>query len=367
MDKSHGPKEHHKHSDKNGADDVNAAHLAWDLWKSNDPKDWDKALDMKDHITRHNPKAWKKAMNEVDAEEEAQKQAKKQQHAERPHPRRRQQDDGGLEEIHIDSVDKLYVRPEQIQSKQPLPEAKRPEHPGYAPYNKFAPETPASPAYDAAYNRPKPEFYGVDLGIVKLGLNSDYSLEAGVNIGVAKTDVQVGLNNRVDAEFMPIGGPLHARAGAGIGVDREGLHSEVGAGANFFDVVNGDADFGARLGRDTGVDGDVRGKVFPVNVQADAGAGVGPDGVRAYAGADVNVLDQAGVHAGGHVALDKYNSGMSAGVGVQAGDNSLDFGPAIYSDGNTRFRPELHLDVSDEDRATYYPTGDRRRDSRQKQ
>jgi hypothetical protein len=104
------------------------------------------------------------------------------------------------------------------------------KHPGYAPDSRFAPEVPNSPAYDAVYNQPKPEFHGLDLGIVKLGYNDGGSLDAGVNIGVAKTDVQLGANTRVDAEFMPIGGPIHARTGAGLNFSEDGVRGDVGAG-----------------------------------------------------------------------------------------------------------------------------------------
>ena len=264
-----------------------------------------------------------------------------------------------IESSQSSSEDRL--REEYLQS-QHLDSRRRPIHPGYAPQSDFAPEAPDSPAYDYAYNRPEPEFYGLDIGILKVGVNSNGSLDLGVNVGLAKAGVQVGLENRVDGEFMPIGGPLHARAGAGIGINRAGIHSEVGAGANFFNVVNGDADFGARLGREISVDGDVRGRAFPVNVQADAGAAVGADGVNAYTGATTDIAGQAGVRAGAHFDLDKYNSGIAAGVGLKAGERSLDFGPSIQSDGNSTVRPQVHLEPGFARRRTFYPTGIRQVD-----
>lgn len=341
MDK-HSARDHHKHDN---AADVNAAHIAWDLWKSSDPRDWDKALDERERINKHNPRAWKKAMQEVDVEEAQKKAAEYQQVVAR----------AAHQPVEIKSN-----RPvERIPVQQPAPVVEAPLVPGYAPANKFAPPVPDSPAYRAAYQRQHPEFYGVDLGIAKLGVNSNGSIETGVNIGIAKAGLQVGLENRVDGEFMPIGGPLHARAGAGVGVDRDGLHGDVGAGANVFDAVNGDADFDARVGRDTGVDGDVRGRVLPVDVQADAGANIGPEGFNAYTGANTGILDQVEFRTGGDVRLNSQDSGLDAGVGLRAGQNTLDFGPSIYSNGNTTMRPALHFDRNDDRVPAFYPDGDR--------
>ncbi|MBK9620012.1 MAG: hypothetical protein IPO31_12620 [Candidatus Obscuribacter sp.] len=339
----HSARDHHKHD---SAADVNAAHIAWDLWKSNDPRDWDKALDERERINKHNPKAWKKAMHEVDAEEAQHKVAKHHEVVAKPVPK--------PIEIRSDKpVERIPAVISQDQSGENI------VAPGYAPESKFAPPVPDSPAYRAAYERQHPEFYGVDLGIAKLGVNSNGSIETGVNIGIAKAGLQVGLENRVDGEFMPIGGPLHARAGAGVGVNRDGIHSDVGAGANFFNAVNGDADFDARVGRNTGVDGDVRGRVLPVNVQADAGANIGPEGLNAYTGANTDVMDQVGFRTGGDFRLNSQDSGLDAGVGVRAGDNTLDFGPSIYSNGNTTVRPDLHFDRNTDQVPAFYPDGDR--------
>jgi|GEM_PF-735853 len=364
MDKFDHSKASTKHSEKHSCaaneNDVISAHLAWDLWKSNDPKDWDKALEAKHRLTKHNSKAWNKAMGEVDLEEEATKA----RHLRQQNNSQRLAD-AGLVPVRKKKQDVLnnpsdsagpINDPLQTQREQDG----RPLHPGYAPESRFAPPPPNSPAYDAAYNQPKPEFHGLDLGIVKMGYNNGGSLEFGANVGVASTNLQVGLNNRVDAELMPIGGPVHARFGTGFGVNEDGLHSDVGAGANFFNVVNGDADFDARLGRNTGVDGDVRGRAFPVNVQADAGAGVGPEGVHAYTGANTDLAGLAGIRSGAHFDLDQYNSGVGAGVGLRAGDHTLDFGPSIYSDNNSTIRPDLQLQQGTIAQDTFYPTGTRR-------
>ena len=184
-----------------------------------------------------------------------------------------------------------------------------------------------------------------------------------MNVGVARAGVQFGVENRVEGEFMPYGGPFHARAGAGIGLAPDGVHSEVGAGANFFDIVNGDADFGVRLGPNIAVDGDVRGKVWPVDAQGNAGAGLGKDGAHAYTGGNVGVAKAAGVRAGAEIDVGQTDSGAAAGVGLRAGEGTVDFGPSIRFEGHTTIRPQLHLDAGRADRATFYPTGDRTLDS----
>ncbi len=365
MDKpSHDHVKHsHKHGDNqaNMAADIQDARVAWDLWNSKNPQDWDKALAIVDknneHKHKYNKKQWNGAMDEVAAEAEA-KKVHQQSKTLRPHNRAAAKsdaaDDGVIEIKDINAID-------DKNPAAPLADAvPRIKHPGYAPDSRFAPEVPNSPAYDAVYNQPKPEFHGLDLGIVKLGYNDGGSLEAGVNIGVAKTDVQLGANTRVDAEFMPIGGPIHARTGAGVNFSENGVRGDVGAGANFFNLVNGDADFDARVGRNTGVDGDVRGRVYPVDVQAEAGAGVGPDGVHAYTGANTDAADLVGFRTGGHFDLDNEDSSVGAGVGLRAGDHTLDFGPSIYSDRNSTIRPDLQLDTGSIDDETFYPTGTRR-------
>lgn len=360
----HG-KHSHKHGDNqaNMAADVADARVAWDLWNSKNPKDWDKALAIVDknneHKPKYNKKDWNNAMDGVAEEAEAKKvrHQPKVAHKQGKVAAPAAVSDDGVIEIH--DIDGLKDK----NLPAPIADAavdNRIKHPGYAPDSRFAPPTPNSPAYDAVYNQPKPEFHGLDLGIVKLGYNDGGSLEAGVNIGVAKTDVQLGANTRVDAEFMPIGGPIHARTGAGVNFSEEGVRGDVGAGGNFFNLVNGDADFDARFGRNTGVDGDVRGRVYPVDVEAEAGAGIGPEGVHAYTGANTDVADLAGFRTGGHFDLDSEDSSVGAGLGLTAGDSTLDFGPSIYSDGNSTIRPDLQLDQGSIDDATFYPTGTRR-------
>ncbi len=365
MDKTTGRSHANKHQDRE--------ERLMEMW--HDPNHWQEALD------EISPADMRRAFREMAKEEQAKKRnedcppskdedrrtnndrsAARYSNQSQIDDSARMDRQSSRQDVRIDSsksssADRL--REEYLEAQQTGSESMIRQHPGYAPQSKFAPAAPNSPAYDSAYNQPKPEFYGLDIGVLRLGVNSNGSLDLGVNVGVAKAGVQLGLENRVDGEFMPIGGPLHARAGAGIGLNRSGIHSEVGAGANFFNVVNGDADFGVSLGREISVDGDVRGRAFPVNVQADAGAAVGADGINAYTGASTDIVGQAGVRAGAHFDLDKYNSGVGAGVGLRAGDQTLDFGPSIQSDGNSTVRPQLHLEPGFARRRTFYPTGDR--------
>ncbi len=332
--------------------DVQAAHTAWDAWKSKDPEAWDWALEQREKISKKDPKAWNKAMKEVDAEEAAQKRAAQAE----------QQRELNTDEQKRNAADRLrkeYLMENAATHIDPNPDLRKTEtlNAGYAPQSRFAPESPNSPAFDAAYNHSRGEFYGLDLGIVKLGVQ-DGSLDAGVNVGIASAEMTLGKNTGVAGEFMPYGGPLHARTKANLGFEDGGIHSEVGAGANFFDLVNGDADFGARLGRHTGVDGDVRAKVWPVNVQADAGAAIGPDGLNAYTGANTGFTDAFGIRSGAQLDLNE-SSGVGAGVGMKLGDKTLDFGPSIDTYGNRTVRPNLNLMTGNSADRTFYPTGDR--------
>ena len=68
----HGKSKHHSEP-STFADNVRAAELAYDLWKSGDPKYWDRALDLREQVSKRSPKAWEYAMKEVRIEEEAER------------------------------------------------------------------------------------------------------------------------------------------------------------------------------------------------------------------------------------------------------------------------------------------------------
>ena len=336
-----------KHGHAHLQEDIAEAKLAWQAWNSKNPEDWDRAFEIKEHLLKTDPRAWKIAMKEVESS-------------------------NCLPSVQLSSAPEKQpeLPPAKVSPGRSKPvDAQPPTHassmpvevvqPGYAPQSRYAPEPPVSPAYDNAYKMPPSEFYGLDLGIVKLGVNNRGSIEAGVNVGIARANVQGGLYNRVEGEFMPYGGPIHARAGAGIGIDRyHGLHSEVGAGANFFNIVNGDADFGAEVNRDISVAGDVRGRVFPLEAKGEAGASVGSYGLDAYTGGNVGIEDAAGVRAGAEVALGS-RSRIAAGVGVSGADEVVEFGPDLELNGDTADGIRLHLDERSSYEPTFYPTGDR--------
>lgn len=336
----------HKHRGdehkKSAIADEQAAHTAWDLWKSHDPADWDKALAERERINKHNPRAWKKAMQEEDLQE----RHKTPHVSTEPNCTPLKTTDKKREE----TTGKLQVKAEASAANIDSDEADKSRR------------DPNSTTFDAVIERRQPQFYGLDLGIAKLGVNSNGSLETGINIGIAKAGVQVGLENRVDGEFMPIGGPLRASAGAGVGIDQNGLHSDVGAGGNFFDIVRGEAGFDTRVGRDTGIDGDVSGKVYPFSVEASAGSNLGPQGIYAYTGANLDIADQVGVRTGADIGLNSYDSNFDAGVGFKLAQDTLDFGPSIYSQGNTTIKPHLHLDQGSVNQRPFYPDGERNSD-----
>ncbi len=64
----HESKHHPEHS--TFADHVRAAELAYDLWKSGDSCDWDRALLFREEVSKSSPIAWQYAMKEIRIEEE---------------------------------------------------------------------------------------------------------------------------------------------------------------------------------------------------------------------------------------------------------------------------------------------------------
>jgi hypothetical protein len=357
--------------------DVTTAKLAWDAWKSNEPDRVDWALQEKHKILKEDPKAWKEAMKEVDADQKKEADAKKQAQTETDLQKELAAESAG-NQTQGNALNQEYLAatapPPAVPSDAPAaPQSNvgvdtvvaptvADARPGYSPNSPFAPPEPNNPAYDQAYHQPVAKFYGLNLGIVKLGVTNHGSIDAGVNIGIARAEAQVGLENRVEGEFMPVGGPIHARVGAGVGINRDGLHAEAGAGGNFFNIANVDGDGAAHIGRTIGVDGDVRGRALIVNGEGAAGASLGPQGVEGHGGGNADLVQAIGARGGGRVALGE-NTGVAAGVGLNAGGNTLDFGPSIdvRSDvqGQPAVIPSLHLDPGTSDNSTFFPTGNR--------
>jgi hypothetical protein len=365
--KDHG----HTHHSVDTQADIASAKMAWEAWKTDDPKQWDHALEEKNRILKEDPRAWTKAMKEIDADEAKQAAAK----AELQRELQQEAAATAAAQAAANPVNAADAAP-PVQPGQPAdaqanlqPDAQANvqtdvaptavAHPGYAPDSPYAPLPPDTPAYNAAYNQPPAKFYGLNLGIVKLGVNNHGSIDAGVNIGLARVEVQAGLENRVDGEFMPVGGPLHARVGAGVGVNQNGFHGEAGAGVNVFNLVGGDADVGARLGKDIGVDGDLRGRALLVDGQGAAGASLGENGLSVHGGGNADVLQTVGARGGGRVNLGPSDTGVAAGVGLNVAGSTLDFGPSIDAYPNGVVAPDLHLDPGQSTVAPFYPTGDR--------
>lgn len=192
----------------------------------------------------------------------------------------------------------------------------------------------------------EPEFYGADLGLFKIGFTDDGSFNVGVNVGIARTDVKVGLENRVSAGVGMES--LGADASVGVGINKKGLHSDVGVATNAFDQVGGHAGFDVNVGPETYVDGDVGGKVGPVHVRSSAGADVNNQGIGTRYGARTGLGDIFDVHTGGHVGVSR-DSSAGAGVGAHLGQASFETGAAIDSDGNRLLRPNVSLSAGGRD------------------
>lgn len=370
---NHHSPEHHSNSHRaNFKEDVAMAKLALEAWDSKDPQRQDWAMDVKEHLGKTDRKAWNTALDEYEQEDliKSARKAERYLHV-------------AADSAHEASVsagvaaDKLQVLADDLQPREHAPRPLKQDGQrqdgghveaapiaGYDDRSMLQPSAPASPAFDHQY-RNRPAFHGLDIGVVKLGYNDSGSLEGGVNIGIAKVGLQAGAMNGVEAEFMPYGGPIHARTNAMVGIDRrQGFVTRAGAGANFFNVVNGDADGETHIGtQGIGVDGDLRGRVLPVDAQFDAGGNVGGRGVEAYTGGDVSLMHKAGVHSGGEFALGE-DSRMAAAVGVEAGGKTVDLASHVETDGNStvRFRP-VDVLTGNADEAEVVPTGNRIKDA----
>lgn len=214
---------------------------------------------------------------------------------------------------------------------QELPQARRVAPPGHVV------EAPAPPP------PAEPKFYGLNLGIVKLGVTDDGSLNAGVNIGIARVDAKVGLNNRVDA-FAGVE-DFNAHTGAGVGIGREGLHSDVYAGARAFQLAHADAGFAAAVGPRTGVDGQLSANAGPVRFDLDTRHEIGVNGLYSGVEGRVGVPHAVDFHTDAHLGLNQHDSSMRAYTGVEVARHNAGSGVEINSYGNRVIEPKLRLDT----------------------
>lgn len=214
-----------------------------------------------------------------------------------------------------------------------------PEDIGHQACRRMHEEVSAPPVIPA---KDESKFHGLNLGIIKLGYMDHGSLALGVNVGIAKVDTQVGLQNRVDAGVGL--GPIGARGGVGVGIGENGLQADVGAGARATEQIKANADFGAGIGPKTGVNGDVGAKVGPLHTAHVADLGVSEAGFNNGYRGDVGIARIAGVGAGAHANLNE-NSSIGAGSHVRLGDASLGVGTDITTGGNSYVRPGVHIDA----------------------
>jgi hypothetical protein len=219
----------------------------------------------------------------------------------------------------------------------------------------YPPPPPPPPAqssdYPPAPPQPEPQFYGLNLGIVKLGVTDDGAINAGVNIGIAAVDTKFGLQNSVAARAGI--GDFNAHTGAGVGLGRDGVHAHVYAGAKVFDAAHVDAGFGAGVGPRTGVDGRLSANAGPIRFKLDTDHEVGVNGLYSGVDARVGVPHAADFRTKAHVAVNQ-DSSAGADVGLELGHSSLGTGAGIETHGNTMLAPDVHIDASNRD--NYYRT-----------
>jgi hypothetical protein len=130
----------------------------------------------------------------------------------------------------------------------------------------------------------------IDLGFIHFGIK-DGSLQAGVETPIGSVDGSIGRRTGVGAgvDLGPIGS---AGGRAGLDLDRDGAHAQVGAGAEVLNnTISGGAQTGGDLGAYTGVRAGAGGNVGPLEANGrthayvdESGASVGGKaGARIYA------------------------------------------------------------------------------------
>jgi hypothetical protein len=220
--------------------------------------------------------------------------------------------------------------------------------------------SPGSHPYDAPYPSPDssqhldhirdelrndqlqpPKFYGLNLGIIKLGFTSDGAFNPGINLGIVEAQAKVGLVNGAEAG-VNLGPIVQAGAGAYAGVDKNGIFGQAKAGGEALTLVGATGHADARFGNATGVDGGASAHLGPIVGRAGAGAALGQDGLDATASGHARIGELANAHAGGHLGLNHDTQiGASAGAGI--GEVGATAGAGIFSDGNAIVRPDVYV------------------------
>ncbi|MCA9805341.1 MAG: hypothetical protein KC777_25400 [Cyanobacteria bacterium HKST-UBA02] len=198
--------------------------------------------------------------------------------------------------------------------------------------SKMAPEAPV-----------EDDFKGIDLGIIKLGYKpGDHAVAFGFDIGVLDFDAQLGRESAVGLE-AGLGDLAGVKGGAGIGFDRQGLHTSAnGRGRLLKDNVSGGGEVSANLGPKSGIGANGDAHVGPVGGAAGGDVSLDHSGLNAGYDASGGFKDVIDGHTDGELSLSR-NSHVGAGGGVSLFDNSLDVDAGVGSAGNTIIRPAVAL------------------------
>jgi hypothetical protein len=153
----------------------------------------------------------------------------------------------------------------------------------------------------------------------------------------------VGNYTGVGADGQAYAAGVDGGAGGHAWVDRYGAHARAYQGTNAFGLagenVAARADLGARTGAGTRADA----HVGPITARGGSHAYLDQNGLDAAAGGRVDVANVAGVHGGGRLALNNYNSEVRAGGGAYVGAAGFNTGAGVWSDGNTTIRPDAYV------------------------
>jgi hypothetical protein len=199
-------------------------------------------------------------------------------------------------------------------------------------------------------DEPDHKFHGLNLGLFKIGVRN-HSLSLGVNIGIAKVGAQIGQETRVDAGVNL--GPVGARGGVGVGVDRHGLHSDVGGRVHAAKLVDTGAAVKANLGPKSAVYADTGAKVLFAHTRHTFDSSVGDDGFNNGYKGDVGLAKVVGVQAGGHANLND-DSSFGGRARTNLGEASLGAGADINTKNNSVINPDVHVSAdSGEEKARF--------------
>lgn len=212
-----------------------------------------------------------------------------------------------------------------------------------------APEA-CPPKSEQRASEPEHKFHGLNLGLFKIGVRN-HSLSLGVNIGIAKVGAEIGQETRVDAGVNL--GPVGARGGVGVGVDRHGLHSDVGGRVHAAKLVDTGAAVKANLGPKSSVHADTGAKVLFAHTRHTFDSSVGDDGFNNGYKGDVGLAKVVGVQAGGHANLND-DSSFGGRARTNLGEASLGAGADINTKNNSVINPDVHISAdSGEEKARF--------------